>query len=618
MATRVLGPTGSRRRRRFLLASLLLVACSALLLVGSARAVHDTGAFQLDGDAQKSTSPSGTQGTTAPDGDDWDNICASNPTTCQFATGFSASPSTTATQSAHVADGNNNATIFTGGGSKDPNDLNNWQWKNAGGLPDKDNLQHGFAARYSLPSTGPNDTTCPSLTAGTNTCKLLYFGSDRFDNSGDAQEGFWFFQKPVCFKSDGTFGNTSTGTCSGTAQHTPGDLLILSDFSNGGGTSTINIYKWVASGGDVAPNLLSLGGGTSQACNKTGPPLVLNDPFCGAVNPTDGTIAPWTFTDKSGFHTYLNGEFYEGGVNLSSPSINLGGECFASFASETRSSTSPTATLKDVVLGGFGNCTSSTVTTPEDSSGTSISSVSLGTTGSVQVKDLATVSGGGGSAVPTGSVRFYICGPQSTNALAQCNAAATPLPSPPTFPAAPSNGTLVSTNTLVAGAGTTATATSDLVTITVPGHYCFRGDYSGDSNYPESSDNSLTECFTVTDTSSVLTDQTWVPRDHAQITSTGGSALDGSVVFTLYSNGTCDPGTANANVLYTNGPTGTPVSGTSPKIVDSADPGVHVNATTTWSWKVVYTSNNANAGSTSSCESTALTVTNNPGYTPLP
>jgi hypothetical protein len=116
----------------------------------------------------------------------------------------------------------------------------------------------------------------------------------------------------------------------------------------------------------------------------------------------------------------------------------------------------------------------------------------------------------------------------------------------------------------------------------------------------------------------VLTDQTWVPKDHAQMTSTGGSALDGSVVFTLYSNGTCDPGTGNANVLYTNGPTGTAVSGTSPQIVDSADPGVHVNASTTWSWKVVYTSNNANSGSTSSCESTALTVTNNPGYTPLP
>src|SRR3954454_12456477 len=49
MATRILGPTGSRRRKRFLLVPILLVACSALLLVGSAQAVHEF-AFQLDGD----------------------------------------------------------------------------------------------------------------------------------------------------------------------------------------------------------------------------------------------------------------------------------------------------------------------------------------------------------------------------------------------------------------------------------------------------------------------------------------------------------------------------------------------------------------------------------------
>ena len=49
-----------------------------------------------------------------------------------------------------------------------------------------------------------------------------------------------------------------------------------------------------------------------------------------------------TFTDKSGNTTYLQGEFYEGGVNLSL--LGLAGECFASVASETRSSTSTTAT----------------------------------------------------------------------------------------------------------------------------------------------------------------------------------------------------------------------------------------------------------------------------------
>ena len=51
MATKILGPTGSRRRRRFLLVPILLVACTALFLIGSAQAVHDL-QFQLDGNAR--------------------------------------------------------------------------------------------------------------------------------------------------------------------------------------------------------------------------------------------------------------------------------------------------------------------------------------------------------------------------------------------------------------------------------------------------------------------------------------------------------------------------------------------------------------------------------------
>src|SRR5204863_2415376 len=99
------------------------------------------------------------------------------------------------------------------------------------------------------------------------------------------------------------------------------------------------------------------------------------------------------------------------------------------------------------------------------------------------------------------------------------------------------------------------------------------------------------ETVTTTDSSSLLTDQTWVPNDHVKITSAGGLALSGSVVFTLYDNGTCD-----GNVLYTNGPTGTTVTGASGSIFDSANT-THVNATATVSWKVVYTSSNSTTGS---------------------
>src|SRR5207237_8406742 len=178
--------------------------------------------------------------------DDWDKVCyeqgvkpvaqgGDGLTAAQATTRCSIStPTSGATAVSWTAEPNPNSSIFTGGGSKDPIDINQWSWKDgAGGLPDKDNLEHGFSVRYSETSSA----TCPG---GTNpTCELIYFGSDRFDNSGDAQQGFWFFQNPI------TLGNTPNGGGSSfNGVHKLGDLLIISDFSNGGTTSFISVYRW--------------------------------------------------------------------------------------------------------------------------------------------------------------------------------------------------------------------------------------------------------------------------------------------------------------------------------------------------------------------------------------
>src|SRR5262245_38896377 len=290
-------------QRRWVTAGFAAVLAAAALTVFDgepAAAVHDTGAFELDGNAVNGVAP----------GDDWDNVCHQ-----VLLTDCSTSDNTSAGGGAKavdwVAEPNLNATIFTGGGSKDPIDVNQWAWKDgAGGLPDKDNLLHSFAARYSLPPS----STCPSSGA---TCEVLYFGSDRLDNSGDAQQGFWFFQNSI------GLGNNPVGGGSGfSGVHQPGDLLVISDFSNGGSTSTITVYKWdptckkttgttVGTCGDA--NLRILATSTNVNCASAG----ANDTFCGIVNPTNGTVAPWPYTDKSGNGTYLQGEFYEGGVNLS-------------------------------------------------------------------------------------------------------------------------------------------------------------------------------------------------------------------------------------------------------------------------------------------------------------
>ena len=204
----------SRHTRRWrhaaaLFAVLLGATAITIVDVEPGAAVRDTGAFDLGGNA--------TNG--APRGDDWDNVCHqvihSDCSTTNDTTG--------ATAVDWIAKANLNSSIFTGGGSKDPIDVNQWAWKDgAGGLPDKDNLLHSLAARY-------------STTAG----EILYFGSDRLDNSGDTQQGFWFFQNSIAL------GNNSIGGGSGfTGVHRNGDVLVVTDFSNGGTTSTITVYAW--------------------------------------------------------------------------------------------------------------------------------------------------------------------------------------------------------------------------------------------------------------------------------------------------------------------------------------------------------------------------------------
>src|SRR5262249_26362573 len=218
----------------------LLLSLAILMGAGTAIVfgVHDTGRFQLDGDAATATNTAGTPAAT----DDWDKVCyevAVKPIS-QGGLGLTAAQATAkcgiavaptgATATAWVDEPDRNASLFTGGGSKDPIDINQWAWKDdAGGLPDKDNLQHAYAARYSLPP-GPD---CPSGSAAT--CDVIYFGSDRFDNSGDAQQGFWFLQNAISLGSNKVGGANGFASSNAPEFHRPGDVLVISDFSNGGG-----------------------------------------------------------------------------------------------------------------------------------------------------------------------------------------------------------------------------------------------------------------------------------------------------------------------------------------------------------------------------------------------
>ena len=639
----------SRRSPNRLALALVTAISLTVAVVVPAYAVHDVGLFQLDRNAQTSVQSA------IPAADDWDKVCPAStpPGAVSCIGGISAQATTFDTDGV-------NATIFTGGGSKDDLNTTGWQWKD-GSVPPKDDLAHGYAARY---ANG-----------------YLYFGADRTANNGDSQIGFWFFQGNVGPQAGGTFGPDA---------HQNGDILVLSDFTQGGVTVTIRVFQWHSPGGAINGTLDLLAGTTATPADCVGSPIGTGDHFCATVN-NAVTPSPWAFADKGGTPTgnFAPGEFYEGGIDLNF--LGLQDECFSSFLAETRSSQSVDATLKDFVGGSFAVCTATMSTAPSTGAGGTV------TPGTI-VTDTATVTGTSSTKTPTGNVTFYLCGPIATGT---CD----------------TGGTQVGAPKALSGSGGTATATSDGVDTTtfVAGRYCFRATWPGDSNYTTPLSHSGTgdsECFnvaklnptvitlasapialggsisdvatlsgatatatgtitfnlygpndatcatsifsstvavsgngnytsasftptavgtyrwianysgdgsnnptangcneanesvTVTDTSSTSTAQNWLPNDSATITTAGGSPLNGTLSFTLYESGDC------TGTVLRNAETFTLTNAASGLTYNTTNATVKVLVSTTVSWKVVFTSSNAFVGSSSKCESTTLTVVN--------
>jgi hypothetical protein len=266
--------------------------------------VDVTSAFELDGNATASGGPL----------DDW--------STLQSGAGHAlAKTAGTAPGGVAIAD-LDGVTIYTGGGSKDDLDIPNWRYKD-GSVPPKDEITNAYAALYSVAGGSGNE-------------QILVFGADRFAQSGASQIGFWFFQQDV---------HPVAGSDMFSMNHQNGDILILSDFTQGGAITTIRVFQWHSPGGSVNGTLDQVGIGAD--CTAAGSPKF----FCGEVNSAPQT-SPWSYIPKAGAAgTFPTGGFYEGGINLSA--LGIANACFASFLAETRSSPSVDATLKDFVQGSF-------------------------------------------------------------------------------------------------------------------------------------------------------------------------------------------------------------------------------------------------------------------------
>jgi hypothetical protein len=296
----------------------LASACAALLLaaagVAPALAVDVSAGthFELDANAQDSNGVA-----TAPD--DWDSVFG--------LFGVTGGTAVAGAGETFVVDSQNGEAGFSGLSNKDIDEVNTWVYDNAKLTPDKDNITNAYAKAYSI-----------------NNHLVLYFGADRFANNGDAALGFWFFRNSVGLGPKSGKSGPFTGT------HAVGDLLIQADFYNGGSQSRIEIFKWVASGGDVSTHLLRVG----VPVTSNGNTVCRDDKLaCATVN-TGNIPAPWAFSPKFGSNNiFPNTSFFEGGIDVTAL---IGEVCFSSFMAETRSSHSETAELKDFALGDFDLC----------------------------------------------------------------------------------------------------------------------------------------------------------------------------------------------------------------------------------------------------------------------
>jgi hypothetical protein len=372
------------------------------MLVSNALAVHDEGVFQLEGNATTAGEPIAGQDNPVSNisgAHDWDQVFqdrnAGTPPGSGPFTHSGATSQSFVTDTFGAGD-----SIFTGGSTKDifSPQSGGWLWRqtNTTSVQDKDDIEHAYAAQYSVDKSGTGQhcgTGSNGLPISTANCVLLYFGADRFSNSGNTTMGFWFFKNKVSpntlpnpLPTGGTAGFTGdhvarSGTCPGaTCVH--GDILILSDFLIGGAAPTVTVFEWVGSGGSDGP-LDRIGGGTATPSDCTQgappkqnqtpvPPVADNDNLCATTN-ANVVNSPWPFTPKANSGGSTNppkfgiSEFMEGGINMTA--LGLGNECFNTFLAETRASSSPTSTLSDFAIGGFGSCGATAVTTPTAGSG---------------------------------------------------------------------------------------------------------------------------------------------------------------------------------------------------------------------------------------------------------
>src|SRR5262245_59844540 len=346
-----------RRVRSIAVVSVLILA--GLMWIGAAQAVHDNGMFELDGNTVHNSA------TTPPY--DWNSLFDSSGNRLITPDPINGPLLADTFVSDYVVP---DQSYFQSNKDIQPiaSGVQHWACDPINNPLNKDDIQNAYAAVVQVPDNAPDN-------AGDT---VLYMASERGSNNGTSFAGFWLLKDP-------TVGCSGSNDFSG--EHKDGDILIISDYTNGGGTQDVSVYKWVGDDATGGPVLDSSFNGS--ICSGS----LSNDNSCALAN-NAAITTPWTPTSHD------TNTFVETGIDLTEL-LGEGGGCFTNFLAETRSSDVLTATLKDFASGSLNTCVPPTIETTATPGG---STVPLGATNQ---HDVATVSAVAGRPDPTGTMTFF-------------------------------------------------------------------------------------------------------------------------------------------------------------------------------------------------------------------
>src|SRR6478735_2933940 len=404
-----------RRVRRITVVTVLVLA--GLMWIASAQAVHNTGMFELEGNVVHNAA------TTPPY--DWTSLFGA--TGNQLITPDPVNGPVLA--SVFVNDTDAIDTSYFAGGTKINDQIHNM----ACGGPaanDKTSMDFTYAAMIHIPANAPDN-------AGHD---VLYLAVEKqaAGNGGDNAFGFWLFK-------DNTVGCDASGSAKFTGAHTDGDLFIDGTFTNGGGASNVEVFRW--NGNDTTGSLGAVPVATGDVCG-----VVTNDQQCAIANSATITAGPWRSSPTMAANTFV-----EAGIDLTTL-LGQNGGCFSTFLADSQSSQSTNSQPKDYANGQFNTCVPPIIETTATPGG---SSDPLGVDNE---HDVATISAVGGRPDPTGSIAFFLCNPSEVTA-GGCE----------------SGGTQVGNAVSITSGSATSDDASGALTNTV-GKYCWRAEYTPDAD----------------------------------------------------------------------------------------------------------------------------------------